>query len=113
MAKSPAIKRAFKLLAVCRDPRVRKSIITHSPDALIKTICNAALNVERGEIVLTKKQKEALRKYKSQINKLTSRTIPVAKKRKILNQKGGAFPIIPLILSAALSALGPLLFQSR
>ena len=113
MAKSPAIKRAFKLLSVCRDPRVRKSIIAHSPDALVKTICNAALNVERGEVVLNKKQKAELGKYRSQIAKLTSRSIPIAKKRKILNQKGGAFPIIPILLSAALSTLGPLLFQSR
>ena len=111
MAKSPSIKRAFKLLAVCRDPRVRKSILTYSPDGLIKAICNAVLNVERGEVVLTKKQKSILGKHRSQISKLTSRKISIPKKRKILNQKGGLFPIIPIVLSTALSALGSLLFQ--
>ena len=111
MAKSPAIKRAFKLLAVCRDPRVRRVILSHSPDALIKTICNAVLNVERGDIVLTKKQKSALAKYRTQIGKLTSRDLPIPKKRKILNQQGGVFPIIPILLSTALSTFGPLLFE--
>ena len=110
MAKSNAIKRAFKLLAVCRDPRVRRAILAHSPEALIKTICNAALNVERGEVVLTKK-KSVLRKYRSQIGKLTTRDYPIPKKRKILNQKGGLFPILPLLLTTALSTLGPLLFE--
>ena len=111
MAKSPAIKRAFKFLAVCRDPSVRRAILAHSPDALIKAICNAALNVERGEVVLTKKQKAALGKYRTQISKLTTRDFPIPKKRKILNQKGGVFPIIPILLSTALSTLGPLLFE--
>ena len=111
MGKPSAIKRAVKLLAMCKDPQVLAKILSRAPDRLVKTICNAALNVERGEVVLTKKQKAALCKYRTQISKLTTRGFPIPKKRKILNQKGGVFPIIPILLSTALSTLGPLLFE--
>ena len=58
-----------------------KTILTYSPDLLIKTICNAVLNVERGEVVLTKKQKCILGKHRSQISKLSWRKISIPKKR--------------------------------
>jgi ABC-type methionine transport system ATPase subunit len=106
--KPSTTKRAVKLLAVCKDPKVRSVILSRSPDSVIKTICNAALNVEQGDLALTKQQKTAFRKHRNQIHKLTSRHVPLSAKRKVL--RGGAFPILPLLLSAAISTLGPLLF---
>ena len=41
-------KRTVKFLSVCRDPKVVSSVLRSSPDSGIKTICNAALNVQRG-----------------------------------------------------------------
>ena len=41
-------KRTVKFLSVCRDPKVVSSVLRSSPDSVIKTICNAALNVQRG-----------------------------------------------------------------
>ena len=110
MAKSSVMKRAYKLLAVCKDPRVRSAILQRAPETLVKTICNAVLNVERGDIALNKRQKQAFKKHRKAISKLNSRRYSLGQKRKFLNQKGGAFPIIPILLSTALTALGSALF---
>lgn len=112
MPKSGSVKKAFKLLAVCQDPRVRKSILARAPDELIKKICNAAINVERGHIQIAPKNKKVLSKHRKDIAKLTSLRYSIGKKRKFLIQKGGIFPIIPILLSSALTALGSLLFKS-
>ena len=61
MAKSEVVKRAYKLLAEWKDPRVRSAILKGAPEKLVKTICNAVLNVERGDIALNKRQKHPLR----------------------------------------------------
>ena len=111
MAKSKAVKRAFKFLADCQDPRVRSTILARAPDKLVKTICNAALNIERGDLVLKKNQKAAFKKHRKHIAKLTSKNLSIAQKRTFLTQNGGAFPIIPILLSTALSALGSALFN--
>ena len=110
MAKSKVVKRAYKLLAECKDPRVRSAILNGAPEKLVKTICNAVLNVEQGDIALNKRQKQAFKKHRKAISKLTSRSYSLGQKRKFLKQKGGAFPIIPILLSTALTALGSALF---
>ena len=111
MAKSKVVKRAYKLLAECKAPRVRSAILQRAPEKLVKTICNAVLNVERGDIALNKRQKQAFKKHRKAISKLTtSRRYSLGQKRKFLNQKGGAFPIIPILLSTALTAHGSALF---
>ena len=111
--KRTVIKRAFKFLSDCQDPRVRSTILARAPDKLIKTICNAVLNVERGDIVLSKKQKQLFKKNRKHIAKLTSRDYSLGQKRNFLKQKGGAFPLIPILLSTALSTLGSALFGGQ
>ena len=111
MGKPSAIKRAVKLLAVCKDPEVRSKILSRAPDQLVKTICNAVLNLERGDIALSKAQKKSFAKHRAQIAKLTSPSFSVPTKRKILLQKGGFFPLIPLLLSTVLPSIGSALFN--
>ena len=111
MARSNIVKRAFKFFADCQDPRVRSTILARAAGKLVKTICNAALTIERGDLVLKKKQKATFNKHRKHIAKLTSKSISIAQKRKFLGQKGGAFPLIPFLLSTALSELGSALFN--
>ena len=113
MASSKAVKRAFKFLADCQDPRVRSTILARAPDRLVKSICNAALNIERGDLVLKKKEKAAFKKHRKHIAKLTSKRFPIAQKRMFFAEKGGGFPVMPILLSTALSALGSALFNKR
>ena len=110
MANSKIVKRAYRLLAECKAPRVRCAILNGAPDKLVKTIFTPVLNVERGDIALNKRQKQAFKKHRKAISKLTSRSYSLGQKRKFLKQKGGAFPIIPILLSTALTALGSALF---
>ena len=59
---------------------------------------------------MNKRQKLAFKKHRKAISKLTSRSYSLGQKRKFLKQKGGTFPIIPILLSTALTALGSQLF---
>ena len=113
MAKSKIVKRAYKLLAECKDPRVLSAILNGAPDKLVKTICHAVLNVELGDIALNKRQMQTFKKHRKAISNLTSRSYSLGLKRKFLKQKGGAFPIIPILLSTALTALGSALFGAN
>ena len=113
MAKSKVVKRAYKLLAECKDPRVRSAILNGALQKLVKSICNAVLNVERGDIALNKREKQAFKKHRKAISKLTSRSYSLGQKRKFLKQKGGAFRIIAILLSTALTALGSILFGGK
>ena len=105
------VKRYVKFLAVCKDPTTTKAAIKAAPDPVLKHICNAALNAYQGDISLNKKQRSSLKKYKKAISALSSKTISLKNKRKILNQKGG-FSFVPIILSTVLSALGSSLFSN-
>ena len=100
-------------MAECKNPRVRSASLNGAPEKLGKTICNAVLNVEQGDIALNKRQKQAFKKPRKAISKLTSRSYSLGQKRKFLKQKGGAFPIIPILLSTALTALGSALFGGK
>jgi len=53
-------KRTVKYLSVVRDPKVYNSIVKTAPDAVIKSICDAALNVQRGDRVSLKPSQKAL-----------------------------------------------------
>ena len=110
MAKSKVVKRAYKLLAECKDPSVRSAILNGASDKLVKTTCNEVLNIERWDIALNKRQKQVFKKHRKTISKLTSRSNSLGQKRKFVKQKGGAFTIIPILLSTALTAFGSALF---
>lgn len=104
-------KRTLKYLSVCRDPRALSATIRSSPDSVIRSICDAALNAQSGDVTLAPKQKRLFRKYRPAFAKLVNPKIGVKSKRTFLvRQRGGALPIIPILLSAVLSALGSRLF---
>ena len=106
-------KRYFKLLAVCKDRSLYKELVKKAPDLVIKLICNAALNATRGEVHLTSEQKKLFSKHKNLFKTLITRQIPIQAKRRLLNQRGGAFPLLPILLSTVLSSLGGLIFNKN
>jgi len=112
MGKKPsATKRAIQLLAICKDRCVNRKIIERSPDSVIKTLCNVALNAERGDIKLSPGQKKLFGKHRGLISKLTNKKLSLATKRKII-QKGGIWPIlIPALISAVIGTLGSAIFK--
>jgi len=105
------VNRFIKLMEVCNDPKVIHALMNAAPDTVIKAICNIAINCFRGDFKLTDKQKKTLKKYRKPISKLTSSTIPVNHKRKILAQEGGAI-WIPLLVGSVLTTLGHKIFEA-
>ena len=79
-------------------------------DDVIKAICNAALNVEQGDISLSPAQRLLFTKHRNQIAKLTSRGADIKTKRNIIQSQKGGFPFIPILIGTALGALGGKLF---
>ena len=110
-----ATRRAIKFLASCRDPIIHSTVIRRSPDTVLKQLCNAALNAERGDVHFSPGQKELLRKYRKPISALTSKHLALPTKRRIILQKGGGIAaiVLPLILSGVLSSLGSSLFSGK
>ncbi len=104
------VKRYIKLLATLTDPKQQSIIIKRSPDSVIKTICNAALNAQKGDIKISPQVKKKFAARRKLFNQLVSKKISIQKKRKYLNQRGG-FAILPLLLSTVLSSVGSLLFE--
>lgn len=103
-------KRTVKYLGVCRNPHAYCTVVKSAPDSVIKTICNAALNVQRGgRINLNKTQRSLFSHHRREIAKLVSRETPISAKRKIISQRGG-FAWIPALIGAAVGGLGSLLF---
>lgn len=106
------VKRTVQYLSVCRDPKIRQLVLNKSSDGVIKAICNAALNVERGDVSLTPAQKRLFARHRKHISLLTARNVPLKKKRKALVQRGGFLQfLLPALLGPIISTIGNLLFN--
>ena len=79
----------------------RKTLLERAPDEVIRLLGKCALNILSGDLVLTKKQKVALRPHKKALHQLARG--PVKQKKKIL-QKGGFPPLLLALLSPILGA---------
>lgn len=103
-------KRTTKFLAVVPDAKLYSATVKKAPDSVIKSICDAALNVKHGEGVSLSDAEQALfRRHRAAIDKLTSKNVSVASKRKLLTQRGG-FAFIPALIGSALGFIGSKLF---
>jgi hypothetical protein len=98
------VRRTVEYLSICQDPATYRNVVCNASDRVIKTICNAALNVERGDVRLTTGLKKLFSQHRKQIGKLTNIRVPISSKRRLLEQRGGAF-FIPALIGAALAAL--------
>jgi len=109
-AHKQSVKRTVKYLGVCSSPAAYQSVLKGSSDEVIKAICNAALNVEQGDIRLSPAQRQLFSLHRNKIAKLTSHSGKISDKRKIIQNQKGGFPFIPILIGTALGALGGKLF---
>jgi hypothetical protein len=105
-------KHTVKYLATCTDPRAYIAVTRAASDEAIRRICNAAYNVEQGDITLTPKQKALFRTHRAEIATLTSPRVGLARKRKIIQSQTGGFFFIPALIGAAIGAIGSKLIGS-
>jgi phosphoserine phosphatase len=85
-------------------------VLKGATDDVIKAICNAALNVEQGDIHLSPVQRGLFATHRKQIAKLTAASGSLQSKRAIIQSQKGGFPFIPILIGTALGALGGKLF---
>lgn len=93
---SPFDKKYFALLQALNhaSKEQRIALLRTADKKLIKHICECALNVLNGVILLKKSEKTKLKKYKTILRKLaakTKRSNGWKHKKKIIVQKGGNF----------------------
>lgn len=87
-------------------PKIIKIVLANADPKLIQAICEISLNLCKGNLKCSSKDRKKLKRHRTNLYKLAS-----AKKsqkrftaeRRILQQQGGAF--LPLILPAALAAI--------
>lgn len=104
---SPCTEQTLALLKLISKSKRPKLYIKKCTKSEIKTLCECVLNVIRGNVSLTKSQKNHLSQHKQSLRKLADRKIPLYKKKKILIQNGEGF--IPFILPAAISLISSLI----
>ncbi len=87
----------------------REGILRGAKKQLIYCLCECALNVLQGNVILTPEAKSKLSKHKRLLRELADKKIPVTRKKKLLlTQKGGW---VTALIAPILRALGSLLFK--
>ena len=78
---------AHKLADASR--KQRKKLMKHASEEQLKGLFEICLNIIRGNVPMEKNEFQRLKRHKNTLTVLASRKIPMYKKRRIANQKGG------------------------
>lgn len=98
-------------LQLLRKCKTKGALLRKCPNSVIKSVCECALNLLKGNVPLTKHQKKKLSLHKRTLRKLGDKKIPLFKKRRLLVQKGEGF--LSVLIPAALSVLSSLIHGAR
>lgn len=93
----------LKMLSSAKPP-VAKAILKDAPPELVRVICECCLNVLKGHVTLTPRQKKNLCAYKRALRTLIKKNTPVTTKRRLI-QKGGFIQYLLKPIIAALSTV--------
>jgi len=104
------IKSNFHSVHALEDvrPKLRRVIIANSDKELLTSISECALNVLKGNVKLSVCKKRKLRKFRRQLRTVVDKHVPLARKKKLIIQRGGF--LVPL-LSAVLPTLATLIYD--
>lgn len=91
--------------------------LKHAPQSVIKVICNIANQILHNPKYKVDKfppqVRATLLKHKGLIELLCDRhKQPKAKQLRLLQQRGGLSPLIPILLSTAIGTFGPMIFDA-
>ena len=89
---------------------VIKALLKASSDSVIKSICNIAVNIQKGDVEISRKEKALFRKHRHIIQKLFDEWISIKRKRQILVRAhhSGENLLIPILLNCAYKSFGTL-----
>lgn len=105
---SASIKRHFDTLKVLSKAphKLRNAVIDHSKADLVRALCEIVYNTLEGNIKLTEKDRQKLKRYHRYLYQLSRKSLSVKKKKQILKQRGG---FLMTLLPPALAILATLL----
>ena len=110
--KTPLMKKhgAMVVALAQAPPKYRSKLIKEAPKHVIQCISECCSNLLKCNVPLSVSQKQRLHPKRQHLRDLASKSVPISKKKKILNQTGGLLPfLIPLIGKAIVGgALGAL-----
>ena len=104
--QTKVVKRTIKYLASAPDSNVVRAVLDKAPDGVYRAISNAALNARQGEVHVAPRLKHLFRHHSKHFDILTDSRRPLAYKRRLILQQGGALPIIVPLLATVLGSLG-------
>lgn len=80
--------------------KLKNEVLKHYSNDCILKICEIAFNLLKGNVPLKSSQKKKLAPQKHILGRLVQpQSVQKRRRTLLLNQKGGVFPVIPLILS--------------
>lgn len=85
-------------------PKERKALLKACDVSRIRSVCEYAYNLLRGNVPLSDKRKRQLKKHKTALRRLVNRGESWEKKRRYLVQKGGGV-FLPILLSTVLQTI--------
>jgi hypothetical protein len=91
-------------------PCIRKHILTKADGSLVDCLCECADNILRGNVPLTKLQKEKFKRNKAGLRALTKETFSLKQKKAIL-QKGGFLGSLLALIASVVAPLLSTLFK--
>ena len=94
------------LISKIKNIETRKKLITEIfDDCLYKAINEISINTVSGKVPLNKKQKSLLRKHKLILKKLSCGIKSKSKRKKLVVQSGGIWPILIPAVASVLTTL--------
>ena len=112
VSKPNAVKHHFKHLADIKKPADLNKSLTYADPAVIRRICDGALNVAKGDIALTPRQRTLFKKHSKLIGSLVDPAKHIESKRTLLKQKGGNV-LLKILLPLVIETVGSLLFKRK
>ncbi len=114
--KKPTKKKTSKLRKIFEKvrilslatPRVRRQLIQRGGREIVDCVSECCVNILKGNVQLSPKQKSRLTKYKHKLREIAKKKVSLQQKKKII-QRGG-FPL-GAILTPVASVLASLLFH--
>lgn len=97
----------LSLLGRTRNKKKRQQLIDLADRDQIDSISEIVQNILSGVLVLTKVQHSRLKRYKTCMRRLVTRSTPLHQKKSELRTYSGGF--LPVLLSAAIPVIGQLL----
>lgn len=98
---------AVQHLNLLKKTKRKAVFLRKCPNHVIKCVCECALNLLKGNIPLTIRQKNKLNTHKRVLRQLGDKKVPLFKKRRLLIQKGDGF--LSVLIPAAVSVLSTLI----